>query len=65
MNGALFAWGLVDELHLTICPWIAGGSRAPTIADGAAAASLASLKSFALISRRRLGNELFLVFRRQ
>ena len=35
LNDALFRAGLVDELHLTICPKIFGGSKAPTIADGA------------------------------
>ena len=34
LNGALFRAGLVDELHLTICPKIFGGRNAPTIADG-------------------------------
>ena len=34
LNAALFRAGLVDELHLTICPKIFGGREAPTIADG-------------------------------
>jgi len=31
LNDALFRAGLVDELHLTICPQIFGGRSAPTI----------------------------------
>ena len=34
LNDALFRAGLVDELHLTICPKIFGGNAAPSIADG-------------------------------
>jgi riboflavin-specific deaminase-like protein len=64
LNEALFQAGLVDELHLTICPKIFGGRRAPTIAEGVgflrlADSSLQQIKSF-----RRVGDEVFLVFRR-
>ena len=34
LNDALFRAGLVNELHLTVCPKIFGGRAAPTIADG-------------------------------
>ena len=34
LNDALFRAGVVDELHLTICPKLFGGRRAPTMADG-------------------------------
>jgi riboflavin-specific deaminase-like protein len=64
VNGALFRLGLVDELHLTICPKIFGGRDAPTIADGAGAPTLAEAAQFDLTSARRHGDELFLVFAR-
>lgn len=62
LNDALFRAGLVDELHLTICPRIFGGARAPTIADGLGAGRLVDAAKLRLISSRRVSDELFLVF---
>ncbi len=64
LNDALFRAGLVDELHLTICPKTFGGRSAPTIADGIGfrrlkRAALLQIKSF-----QRSGDELFTVWRR-
>jgi len=65
LNDALFRAGLVDELHLTVSPRIFGGSRAPTIADGAGAKGLEHATEFELKSARRVGNEMFLVYVRK
>jgi len=65
LNDALFRAGLVDEIHLTICPKVFGGGSAPTIADGQGAATLALAQQFELKSMRRIGDEIFLVFRRR
>jgi riboflavin-specific deaminase-like protein len=65
LNDALFRAGLVDELHLTICPLIFGGRRAPTIAEGFGFSKLASAAQFELRTMKRRGNELFLIFRRR
>ena len=62
LNNALFRAGLVDELHLTVCPKIFGGRNAPTIADGIGFAKLANAAHFKLKSARRVDNELFLAF---
>ncbi|PWU20494.1 MAG: 2,5-diamino-6-(ribosylamino)-4(3H)-pyrimidinone 5'-phosphate reductase [Verrucomicrobia bacterium] len=64
INGGLFRAGLVDELHLTVCPKIFGGRDAPTIADGRGVASLAKAARFKLKSARRYGDEMFFVFAR-
>jgi riboflavin-specific deaminase-like protein len=63
LNGALVQAGLVDELHLTVCPKIFGGKNAPTIAEGAGAFNLADAAPFKLKSAQRIGDELFTVFK--
>jgi riboflavin-specific deaminase-like protein len=63
LNAALFKAGLVDELHLTICPNLFGGSRAPTIADGRGFNHLFEAARLELRSMKRVGDELFLVYR--
>lgn len=62
LNAALFQAGLVDELHLTVCPKIFGGRTAPTIADGSGALQLAAAAQFKLKSSRRVADELYLVY---
>lgn len=64
LNAALFRAELVDELHLTICPEIFGGSKAPTIADGDGLCRLAEAMPLQIKSFNRVGNEAFAVFRR-
>ena len=65
LNDALFRAGLVDELHLTVCPKIFGGRNAPTIAEGIGFNNLADAAQFELQSARRVGDEMFLVYRRK
>ncbi len=62
LNAALFAAELVDELHLTICPFVFGGRDAPSIADGVGVTRLAEAVRLELRSCRRHGDELFCVF---
>jgi riboflavin-specific deaminase-like protein len=64
LNDALFRAGLVDELHLTICPKIFGGGKAPTVADGSGFSRLAEAVPLQIKSFKRVGNEVFAVFRR-
>ncbi len=65
VNDPLFRAGLIDELHLTICPLIFGGRSAPTLSDGAGVAKLAEAYQMKLKSMKRVGDELFLVYRRR
>ena len=65
LHGALVHAGLVDELHLTICPKIFGGSNAPTIAGGKGFYSLTGAAQFKLRSTQRVGDELFVVLNKR
>ena len=60
LNNALLREGLVDELHLTICPKIFGGRNAPTISDGKGVLKLADATPLSLKSTKRIGDELYL-----
>jgi riboflavin-specific deaminase-like protein len=62
VNDALFRARLVDELHLTVCPKIFGGRRAPTIADGIGRRHLLRAAKLHLKSARLIRNEMFLVY---
>jgi riboflavin-specific deaminase-like protein len=62
LNDALFRAGLVNELHLTICPKIFGGRRAPTISEGTGVLKLAQAAQLKLKSMKRIGDELFVVY---
>jgi len=61
LNDALFRAGLVNELHLTLCPQIFGGHDAPTIADGEGALKLAGASRLRMKSVKRAADELFFV----
>jgi riboflavin-specific deaminase-like protein len=54
---------LLDELHVTLTPWVVGGADAPTLVDGRGFSSGRGLK-LKLASVRRLRDELYLVYRR-
>jgi riboflavin-specific deaminase-like protein len=62
LNDSLFRTGLVDEIHLTICPKIFGGRQAPTIADGFGFQRLIKAQGFRIHSIKRFEDELFTVF---
>lgn len=63
LNDALFRAGLVDELHLTICPKIFGGRSAPTPVEGQGFQRLAEAAPLQIRSFSRVGDEGFALFR--
>jgi riboflavin-specific deaminase-like protein len=52
---------LLDELHLTVCPWIIGGVNAPTPADGVGF-SAATMRRLSLQGMVRIGEEVYLSY---
>jgi len=62
LHSALVRGGLVDELHLTICPKVFGDRRAPTIADGKGSLKLAGAAPFKLATAKAIRGELFAIF---
>lgn len=65
LNDALFCANLIDEIHLTLCPLIIGGRRAPTISDGLGSEHLADARKFTLTKRKQIGDELYLTYHRK
>jgi 2,5-diamino-6-(ribosylamino)-4(3H)-pyrimidinone 5'-phosphate reductase len=63
VNAGLFEEGLVDEVYHTLSPLVVGGRNAPTMADGNGFPTLASAAKLKLKSLKRVGDELFLVWR--
>jgi riboflavin-specific deaminase-like protein len=63
LNAALFEAGVVDELYMTLSPWVFGGREAPTMADGEGVQGNEEAAPLRLKSCERVGDELFLVYR--
>jgi len=63
LNTSLIRQNLVDEIYVTVCPLIFGGRNAPTLADGVGVKSVDEATRLQLKSMKRVGQELFLVYR--
>lgn len=63
LNAAMLLAGVVDELHLTVCPRIFGGRGAPTIADWVGSDRLVEATELRLVRSRRVADEMFLIYR--
>jgi 5-amino-6-(5-phosphoribosylamino)uracil reductase len=57
----LWEQDLIDEFHLTICPWILGNAAAPTPCDGK---ELKMPHQLELINHQIIGQEIFLHYQR-
>lgn len=64
LNDALFRDDLIDEIHLTVCPLVIGGSNAPTISDGIGMDRLSDARQFRMTKRKQTDGELFLTYHR-
>lgn len=53
---------LLDELYVTVCPWLIGGRDAPTLADGAGFEAH-RMRALSLVSSRTDGDEIYLHYR--
>jgi riboflavin-specific deaminase-like protein len=62
LNDAMLRAGMVDEIYVTICPLIFGGTQAPTLADGEGFPTLGDAMPLRLKSMRKIKEELFLVY---
>jgi 5-amino-6-(5-phosphoribosylamino)uracil reductase len=51
--------GRVDEIFVTVCPWLIGGAGAPSIADGVGFTA-ATMRALKLLHHRVEGDEIFL-----
>jgi len=58
-NWALVEQDLVDELHVTVAPWLLGGRSAPTLLEGTGFA-MAGRRGLRLNEVRRIDDELYL-----
>ena len=53
---------LIDEFHVTLTPWLAGGASAPTLMDGPGLPS-GEFLGLALVEVRQEGDEIFLRYK--
>ena len=65
LNDTLFRSHLIDELHVTICPYLAGGKNAPTLSEGKGWSRLGQATRLRLHQKSRRKGELYLVYRIQ
>ncbi|MBM3846733.1 MAG: hypothetical protein FJ405_10685 [Verrucomicrobia bacterium] len=64
LNDSLFRKGWIDEIHLTLCPWIVGGRVAPTLSEGKGFPALKDAEAYRYHRIVQKGNEVFLTLRR-
>jgi riboflavin-specific deaminase-like protein len=65
LNDTLFRSHIIDEFHVTICPYLAGGRNAPTLVEGEGWPRLGQGTRLRLHQKIRRKGELYLVYRAQ
>lgn len=60
LNDAMFRYHLIDEVFLTICPWVFGGKTNATISDGRGVPELSNAARFKCVERKCIEGEMFL-----
>ncbi len=61
-NAALIRAGVVDEMHVTVCPLVLCGSRAMTLCDGRGFSTLKQAAHLKLKALKQIKGELFLTY---
>jgi 2,5-diamino-6-(ribosylamino)-4(3H)-pyrimidinone 5'-phosphate reductase len=61
-NAALVEAGVIDQIHITLCPLLLRGRSAPTLCDGGGAASLKTATQLKLKTVKVLKGELFVTY---
>jgi riboflavin biosynthesis pyrimidine reductase len=59
----MLATGLVDEMRITIAPFLVGGERAKTLVEGTGVRKIGDAFKLSLRSMTRNGNELVLAYK--
>ena len=65
LNESFFRVGLVDRLHVTLCPWLIGGKDAPSFAEGPGFDTLDGAYRMEFSSIKRLGREVYVTLEKR
>lgn len=65
LNESFLRAGLVDRLHLTLCPWLIGGRDAPNLAEGVGFEALADAYAMEFTSVKRKGREVYVTLEKR
>ena len=63
INWSFLKRGLVDELIITITPYILGGSDSVTLVEGSGFKSIFSMKKLKLVKTQKIGNEIVVYYK--
>ena len=64
LNWSFFKDDLIDEIRLTIAPWVVGGKNAVSLVDGEGFSRMSEAKKFSLIEVQERDNYVVLKYKR-